>query len=62
MFAKENTMASLAANPWREPCPATSAALLNAGQLAAVAALNRVVGSALGAGLGGPPSEAGRTW
>ena len=56
-------MASLAASPWWEPCPATSAALLNAGQsTVTVAALNRVVGPILGAGLGSPLSEAGSAW
>ena len=45
--------------------PATSAALLSAGQQAVavvVAELNRIVGPVLGAGLGPTPSAEGRAW
>jgi hypothetical protein len=42
--------------------PATSAALLSAGQQVVVAELNRIVGSVLAVGLGPASGAAGRAW
>ncbi len=58
-------MEGLAANRWWWPFPATSAALLDAGQHAVavvVAVLNRVAGPVLDACLDLRSSGAGRAW